>query len=959
MLHFEVGGAGSTGFGAESLVWRDGQPLQGLSPNHVECRVTRGAGPDEPVELYVEAAANPRPPFGAPVWPVLDPDPGGPTQFRLAAAELRLVDPALRAFGDDLRVLVDALRRVAGLGAGPGPAARRRCSTLPTRWTSTTWPGATRPRGRSWTGRCRARRARAGTGSSAVGHAHLDTAWLWPLRETVRKCARSFSTAVRLMEDYPEYRFACSQALHLAWVQDRYPSLFAAVRARVAAGQFEPTGSMWVEPDCNVPCGESLVRQLVYGKRFYLDEFGIETRGAWLPDTFGFSAALPQILRQAGVEWFMSQKLSWNQYDQLPHHSFWWEGIDGSRVFAHFPPSDTYGGQATARELRAGVERFRDHDRARRSLYPFGHSDGGGGPTAAMLESLARLPRVEGLPEVVLEGPEAFFAAAPLDSDRWPVWVGELYLELHRGTYTTHGDVKLANRRGEVGLRDAELWSTAAHPAGDDGVPARLAAAWQTLLVHQFHDILPGSGIAWVYEDAARDQARVLTAAGEVTRAATAELAGTVDTEATTHPTVVFNATSHDRSGLVVLDVAADDAASLVAVDVDGTASPLQATADGSVVTAVRVPACGYARYDVVAGRARAGLLEVDSDRLENEHLRVAFDRDGLIRSILDKRVGREVVAAGARANQLQLLDDHPNFFDAWDIDRFAFDQVTDVEALDQLDVVERGPLRAGLRIVRRFGSSRVEQRVSLAAGASRLEFETEVDWHESHQLLKVAFPVAVHAPTATYEIQFGHLPRPTHASTSWDFARFEVCAQQWADLSEGDYGVALLNDCKYGYDVQGHVLRLSLLRAPTWPDPTADRGHHRFTYALLPHPGDLRAGRVVEEARELNDPLTAVATPRHAGPRRAAASLVRVDQPGVLVEAVKCADRSPGVIVRLAEVWGRRTPARLALWSPVTAATRTDLLERDQEPLAVDDGVVPLSLHPFELVTVRLEVAG
>ena len=667
---------------------------------------------------------------------------------------------------------------------------------------------------------------------------------------------------------------------------------------------------------------------------------------------------MPQILRQGGVEWFLSQKLSWNQYNQLPHHSFLWEGIDGTQVFAHFPPSDTYCGQATAKELLDSVRHFKDHARARRSLYPFGHGDGGGGPAPDMLESLRRLPRVAGLPEVVVEGPDEFFAAAVDESDRWPVWVGELYLELHRGTYTTHADVKLANRRGEIRLRDAELWSSAAHPR-DDGYPTdRLEAAWKTLLLHQFHDIIPGSGIHWVYEDAARDHAEVLATAEQVVDAATARLAAEVDTDATRGPVVVFNAASHDRSGLVALDVDPADAPGLVVTGPGGDRSPLQVGVDGAVVASVRVPGCGYARYDLTPGSAPAPRgLEVDADHLENDRLRVTFDRDGLITSIVDKVAEREVVDHGARANRFQLLADHPNFFDAWDIDRFAFDQPTDLVALDDLAVAEHGPLRAGLRMVRRFGDSRIEQIVSLEAGAARLEFRTDVDWHETHQLLKVAFPVAVHASTATYEIQFGHLARPTHASTSWDVARFEVCAQQWADLSEGDYGVALLNDCKYGYDIQGNVLRLSLLRAPTWPDPTADRGHHRFTYALLPHAGDLRAGRVVEHARELNVALDAVAATPHPGPRPPAASLVHVDRPGVEVEAVKRADRASGIVVRLAEVWGRRTPARLELWGPVRGATRTDLLERDQTPLPVADGAVALELRPFELLTVRVEL--
>jgi alpha-mannosidase len=956
-LRFEIGGAGSTGFGAEALVWRDGVPLQGLSPNHVECRVTSSARGGEPVELFVEAAANPRPPFGAATWPVLDADPGGPGQFRLATAELRLVDPGLRSFGQDFRVLLDAL---GALDAAWPARARLRSALLDAAQAldlgdvAGSYAAAqpildaafvTSPPGG-------AHRV------SAVGHAHLDTAWLWPLRETVRKCARTFSTAVRLMGDYPEYRFVCSQAVHLAWMRERYPPLWDAIRDQVAAGRFEPTGSMWVEPDCNVPSGESLVRQLVYGKRFYLDEFGIETRGVWLPDTFGFSGALPQILRQAGVEWFFSQKLSWNQYNQLPHHSFMWEGIDGTRIFTHFPPSDTYCGQATAKELLDSVRRFKDHALAHRSLYPFGHGDGGGGPAPDMLESLRRLARVDGLPEVVVEGPEAFFAAAAGESDRWPVWVGELYLETHRGTYTTHADVKLANRRGELRLRDAELWATVVHPRGDAYPSERLEAAWKTLLLHQFHDILPGSGIHWVYDDAARDHAEVLATAEQVVADATAQLVAEVDTDATQRPVVMFNAASHDRAGLVTLDVDAQDASRLVVEGSGGDRSPLQVSSDGSVVASVRVPACGYARYDLVPGSAAApSPLRVDAGRLENDRLRVTFDGDGLITSVVDTRAGREVIEAGARANRFQLLADDPNFFDAWDIDRFAFDRATDVVALDEVEVVEDGPLRGGVRMVRHVGSSRIEQVISLEAGSPRLEFRTEVDWHESHQLLKVAFPVAVHAPVATYEIQFGHLQRPTHASTSWDFAKFEVCAQQWADLSEGDYGVALLNDCKYGYDIQGNVMRLSLLRATTWPDPTADRGHHRFTYALLPHTGDLRAGRVVEAARELNLPLEAVPATPSPGARPAAASLVRVDRAGVLVEAVKRADRSPGVIVRLAEVWGRRTAARLELGRPVARAVRTDLLERDQAPLPVTDGDVALELRPFELVTVRVEL--
>lgn len=953
-LRFEVGRAGDTGFGAEALVWRDGEPVQGLSPNHRGCVLANPAVGGEPVEVYVEAAANARPPWGAETWPLLDPDPGGPPLFTLARAELRAPDPQLTALLHDLRVLLEQLGALP-----PGPSRAQLWGTLATSARALDLDDLS---GTAGAARDALKPAWVGAGGriphrvSAVGHAHLDTAWLWPLRETVRKCARTFSTALRLMERYPEYRFVCSQAVHLAWIKERYPTLWSELVARVAEGRFVPTGAMWVEPDCNVPSGESLVRQLVYGKRFFLDELGVETRGAWLPDTFGFSGSLPQILREAGVEWFMTQKLSWNQDNEMPHHSFEWEGIDGSRVFAHFPPADTYTGSASRAEVSASALRFKDADRASRSLYPFGFGDGGGGPTAPMLESLRRLGELEGLPEIAVEDPETFFAAARAETDDWPVWVGELYLETHRGTYTTHGDVKLANRRAEHQLRAAELWASAAYtPEAYPG--AALEQAWKQVLLHQFHDILPGSGIHWVYEDSARDHAAVRTLLDDVVGTALRTIAAEVDTAGCERPVLVFNTATHPRGGLVALDVDSSEASALALVDSEGTISPLQVLDDETVVGAARVPGCGYARHDLRrVATPPPGELVVAPDRLANDRLDVRFDRDGLITSVYDRRAGREVIAAPERANRFQVHPDRPSFFDAWDIDRPTFDEVTDLTELASVEVVESGPLRAGVRFVRRFEGVEIDQTVTLEAGAARVEFHTKVDWHRTHELLKVAFPVAVHAPEATYEIQFGHLTRPTHESTSWDRAKFEVCAQQWADLTEGDYGVALLNDCKYGYDVRGHVLRLSLLRGPTWPDPQADRGRHHFTYALLPHTGDLRAGRVVEEARALNLGLEAVAVTPAAGRRPAAASFASIDAPGVQIEAVKHADRSPGTIIRLAEVWGRAVDTRLRVGTPIRSATRVDLLERDRGSLDVEDGSVPLRLRPFELCTVRVE---
>jgi alpha-mannosidase len=956
VLRFVVGGAGDTGFGAEALVWQDGRPSQGLSPNHTEVLVTRAAVGDESLELFVEAAANPRPPFGAPIWPELLPDPSGAPLFTLACADLVVVDPELRAFWLDAWAIFETL---VSLPRGD-PARQRLRDTLEAAVRLLDLedvPGTFRDAGpvlaAAWTEAAPA----AGHRVSAVGHAHLDTAWLWPLRETVRKCARTFSTALRLMSEYPEYRFACSQAVHLQWMKDDYPDLWESIREQVSAGRFVPTGCMWVEPDCNLPSGESLVRQVVYGKRFYLDEFGIEARGAWLPDTFGFTAALPQILRRAGVDWFFTQKLSWNQYNDMPHHSFLWEGIDGSRIFTHFPPSDTYSGHATAKELLDSTRRFKDKDWAQRSLYPFGHGDGGGGPTAEMLESLRRFRGLDGLPAIELEGPDEFFEAAAGEIRDGSVWRGELYLELHRGTYTTHADVKRDNRRGEQLLRAAELWAAIAFDA-DEYPGAALESAWKLLLLHQFHDIIPGSGIRWVYEDANRDHATVLDAANRIIDGALDRIAGQVDTQGRAHPIVAFNASTHDRVGLLTLEVPADDASSLVMRSARGEDSPLQVLADDVVVARVRVPGAGYAVSELVPATApTATSLYVEPHRLENEHLRVQLDDDGLITSVYDKALEREAIAAGGRANLLQLHPDYPNFFDAWDVDRFAFDQVTDIVAVDHVAVLEDGPLRVSLQVRRRFGHSVVVQRISLTVDAPVLEFETDVDWRETHKLLKVAFPVAVDAADAVYEIQFGHLVRPTHPTTSWDMAKFEVWGHQWVDLSDGEYGVALLNDCKYGYDVRDNVMRLSLLRAPTWPDPVADRGRNRFTYAILPHAGDFRAGGVTEHARDLNEALRGVATRARPGPRPEQASLVALDQPGVVIEAVKAADRAPGIVVRLSEVWGRGTSVQLRPWNEAVRAWRADLLERDLEALPVDRGAIPVVLKPFELVTIRIEL--
>ena len=617
-LGFAIGNAGHTGFGAEALLFRDGQPVQGLSPNHRSALLADPARGGEVIELYVEAAANPPSPFGADPWPLLMAEPQGAPLFTLAKADLHTVDPEFEAFFHDFRVAVellmelpDAEPRKARLLAGLERAADR--LALPD--ISSSWTDIA-PLVHELLDE---RASPASHRVSALGHAHLDTAWLWPLRETVRKCARTFSTVLALMDRYPEYHFVVSQAQHLAWMRDHYPGLWARMKVRIAEGRLEPTGSMWVEADCNIPSGESLARQIIHGKRFYLDELGIETDDVWLPDVFGYSAALPQIMRLGGARRFLTQKLSWNQYNDMPHHSFYWEGIDGSRVFTHFPPADTYGGQMSVRELRYGVANFRDHEHSNRSLYLFGHGDGGGGPTEGMLESARRLADSEGLPLVTMEGARAFFDRAESEIRDPAVWVGELYLESHRGTYTTQAATKRGNRRGELALRDAELWSALADgdpPAGD------LYRAWETLLLHQFHDIIPGSGIHWVYEDTRVAHAGVAACAESVTGRALADLTDQVDTAGTIHPVVVWNSLSHARTGLVEVAV---PAGATVARDTGGTTTPLQSVGPDRAVFVASVPPCGYRAYDLVTAEVGAGSpgVEAGPRHLQNDHLRI------------------------------------------------------------------------------------------------------------------------------------------------------------------------------------------------------------------------------------------------------------------------------------------------------------------------------------------------
>ena len=905
------------GFQAEGLAWTPaGTTIKAVSPfnNHVPL------DPAEPVDLYLEAAANPdvartrragRLSLQQPT-PYGDPATAGDTElYELRRCELGLLDLGVWNLLGEVATLdglmrelpetlprraeiLQALQRMLDVVdpddvAGSAGAARQELVEV-----------LSRP-------------AYASAHQLvAVGHAHIDSAWLWPVRETIRKCARTFANVVALADADPSFVFACSSAQQYAWMKEFYPELFARITEKVANGQFVPVGGMWVEADTNLPGGEAMARQFVAGKRFFAENFGVETEEVWLPDSFGYSAAMPGIVRASGSKYFLTQKMSWNQTNPMPHHTFWWEGIDGSRVLTHFPPVDTYNSDLSGADLARAERQYREKGLATTSLVPFGYGDGGGGPNREMVAAAHRAASLEGSPTVRIDSPRAFFDAAAAEYADPPVWSGEMYLELHTGTYTSQARTKRGNRRSEHLLREAELWAaTAAVRTGQEYPAAELEELWHLVLLQQFHDILPGSGIAWVAQDAERNHAAVGRRAEALVEAALAALTGPGER------LLSANAAPHARAGVPALGV-----------------------------TAATVPSTGV----------RVTRTEEETV-LDNGVLRLVVDARGRISSLVDAASGREAIAPGESGLRLQLHRDIPNNWDAWDIDQHYRRNVVEVDGVDALEVEQDGQ-QASITVRRSFGSSTVEQRISLAAGAPSVQVDTRLDWHEKHKLLKLGFGLDVHAGQAASETQFGHVFRPTHANTSWEQARFETCAHRWVHVAEPGYGVAVTNDCIYGHDItraarpEGGTtttVRLSLVRGPEFPDPHADEGEHVSRVTLRPAAGIPDA---VEEGYRTNLPLRQVRGDRDVAP------LLTVSNPAVVVEAVKLAEDGSGdVVVRLYESEGGRAAGTLAASFPVGSVAFTDLLERPVDhPRCRPTGTgAALDLRPFEILTVRL----
>ncbi len=784
-----------------------------------------------------------------------------------------------------------------------------------------------------------------------TGQSHIDTAWLWPLRETRRKCGRTFSTMLNLLDRYPEFVFMASQPVQYEWMKEHYPELFKRIKQRVKEGRWEIFGALWVENDCNVPSGEAVVRQLLYGNRFFRKEFGIHSTTAWLPDAFGYAWSLPQIFKKAQVDTFVTTKISWSRFTEFPYSAFQWEGADGSRILGMMPPLN-YNGDTHPRDCIEQWKLFKQKDRFEELPFPYGHGDGGGGVTMEMIEFGKRLGNIVGVPKCELGRTQDCIDRMKRQCrfDDLPVWNSELYLEYHRGCQTTQARTKRNNRKSEFLLRQTEFLSSWALTLGGKYDQARLYDAWKIVLTNQFHDILPGSSINEVYAQTDKDYHQARSLATSVRAAALKHLVGRIDTSGPGLAVVVFNDLSWARTDVAHIELPLPKGRFRV-VDGVGAEVPCQRTGPNELlILAESVPPLGYAVYRVVPGEpAVENPLKATTAGIENDFIRLAFDKKGQVARLYDKIEDRDVLVKGEPGNVLELFEDRPHGNDAWDIDPNFEEIAWEAQPAESIEVVETGPVRAIVRIVRKTEHSVIAQDVTLHAHSSRVDFVTHVDWHEKRVLLKAAFPVDIRSSHATYEIQFAAIERATHRNTDFDRARYEVPAHKWADLSEGDYGVSLLSDCKYGYETKGNLMRVSLLRSPVDPDPKADEGEHDFTYALYPHAWTWRNG-TVQEGFELNSPLLAFAAPANKGALPPSDAFASLDVDHVLIDTIKRCEDSNALIVRVYEAYGQRGPVALTFGHKPRQVAECDLMEENDTPMKVKGATIRFDVTPFEI---------
>ncbi|MCC6484020.1 MAG: alpha-mannosidase [Armatimonadetes bacterium] len=937
--------------GGEACAFLNGKPYQGVDGNHQELLLAKRAQGGESFEFLLEASAH--------NWHT----PSDKAPRTLQRAELATRNPEVEEYWFNVEVLLSLAEQL------PEKSARRARIVYALNKSVDAFDYTHKDDASLKKSALRANAflkpvldqpaCPSATNVAVHGHSHIDVAWLWPYNETRRKCARTFSTVMRMMEQYPEYIFSQSQAQLYEFTRQRYPELYEDIKKAVKKGHWDVEGSMWVEADCNLSSGESLIRQVVLGKNFFMREFGKETHVLWLPDVFGYAAALPQILQKARVPYFSTIKINWSQFNTFPYNTFWWEGIDGTRVLAHFPPTTDYNAYVEPAKLIQQVDEFKEKDRSDWSLLSYGWGDGGGGADRRHFEFLRRSEDTEGLPRCKQTKIEDFFRTIDDPSIDYPTWVGELYLELHRGTYTTQARNKRYNRIAELKYRDAELFSSVASHMHVPYPYEELHKGWQDILVNQFHDVIPGSSVHWVYEDTNEMYPRILEVAEKATESACSAIVENINFGGQAPVVVVFNSLPWERRSVAHFQWPADKPCAIETTD--GQEVPIQRSGDLVEFTA-KAPSMGYATYRVRERRPQnvtANTLKASKTSMENRFYKIAIDNKGVITSILHKESGRELLPEGERGNLLRLYEDKPLEWQAWDIDFFYEDKWEDVTQLDSVEVLNQGPVSASVEFVRSFGASHLKQKMTIYADDPRIDFVTWVDWREENKCLKACFPVDVNASKARYEIQFGNVERATHTNTSWDKARFEVCAHRWADISEQGFGMSLMNDCKYGHHTVGNEMRLTLLRAPKDPDPQADMGEHLFTYSIMPHAGDYISAQTVRRAYELNVPLKCVPVESRADASEGSlldeTSFFNVDAPNVILETVKRAENSGDTIIRLYECHNQRAHVSINVNLPFTKVYETDLMEDNLQEVAFKFRYFTADLKPFEIKTFKL----
>lgn len=800
---------------------------------------------------------------------------------------------------------------------------------------------------------------------TCIGHTHIDVAWLWRLKHTREKCARSFSTVLRLMERYPEYIFLQTQPQLYEYVKNDYPELYEAIKQKVKDGNWEVDGGMWLEADCNIPSGESLVRQILVGSRFIKEEFNKDVEYLWLPDVFGYSWALPQILKKSGIDMFMTTKISWNQYNRMPHDTFKWRGIDGSEILTHFittpePWSQpgswfyTYNGRLTPKTVKGVWDAYTDKGITNDLLVSYGFGDGGGGVNREMLEYRKRLDKMPGLPNVKTGKASEYFRCLKEKVEKTDeyvhTWDGELYLEYHRGTYTSQAYTKMMNRKLELLYRETEWLSTVACLTNNDWslyANNEITKGWKTILRNQFHDIIPGSSITEVYEDAKQEYKEAEDIALDIQNKLE-EIYINKDE----HTWTIVNNSNWDRNESI--DIKCDEDGSFY--DEDGNKLKYQRNKDEYTVEIKNIPALGYKRIILKVDDVQYdnnSVFEYCDGKISTPKYYIEWNEYGQLTSIYDKENKREVLAKGERGNVLQMFEDKPMAHEAWDIDIFYQEKMREVKDLQSVELIEDGNIKAVIRFKYKYMNTTISQDMIVYANSNRIDFKTNVDWREKKQLLKVAFVVDIRSTMATYDVQFGNVKRPTHWNTSWDRARFESVAQQWVDLSERNYGVSLLNNCKYGHDIKDNVMRLTLLKSATHPDPVQDQGEQNFTYSLLPHSGDFIDGNTVKHAYELNQPLKSIKGMLKSEVKK---QLFKFNDANILVDAIKKAEDEDMIIIRFHDYSGSRQNVSIDSDYEITGWMETNLMEKPIENLR-NENSINVVVNPYEIKTLMIKM--